>query len=459
MKTAHEAPLGRVPLALTPSPLRRAPRFVAASLLAALALGAALPGCDEASSDTRQLQASRVYEPIGRRIRWGTPAAERHGISARDFAGGSMGGAAAGGAGSMGDDAGVAGLHWSTPTGWKERPAAMFRDANFFVAGDERAECYLTTLGGDAGGLEANINRWRTQLSLPPLGAAEIAALPRLPWLGGSAASVDFSGHWQGMSGDQAEPDYRLVGLALVQPDSSRFLKMVGPADVIGRELAAFAGLAASFHDGSGHEHAATPASAPQPMPMPPQGLPPDHPPIGAVQQAGAPTGTPGAAAGGAAAGGATAAAAAGADVQGNASLTWRTPAGWTRGPDKSMREVTYFAGAGNAVECYVTLLGGSGGGLLANINRWCGQLGAPALTEADLVPLQRVSMAGTEGVIVRLERGPGATAPAGQDLLLGALCMLPDRALFVKLTGPADAVQAQRDALVQFAQSLQVVR
>jgi hypothetical protein len=397
--------------------------FVAAALL-----GATLAACDRPGDGEHQLESSRVYEPVGRQILWGAPPAQRYGISARDFA-------------MPGDDAAVGGLHWTTPAGWKERPAAMFRDANFFVAGDERAECYLTTLGGDAGGLEANINRWRGQLSLPPLTGEELAALPRVPWLGGLAVEVDFEGSFRGMSGDQTADGYRLVGLALMAPDRSRFLKMIGPREVIARELEAFRMLAGSFHEGAGHEHGEAPAPASAPVAMPPPsasttaGVTPEEAQV------------------------ADGAAGPGADAQGNASLTWRTPAGWTRGPEKSMREVTYLAGEGRAVETYVTLLAGTGGGMLENINRWCGQLGSPPLAEADLAALPRVTVSGVEGVLVSLPRGPGATAPEGQELLLGVLCQLPDRALFVKMTGPRDAVLAQQGALVEFARSIQALR
>jgi hypothetical protein len=122
------------------------------------------------------------------------------------------------------------------------------------------------------------------------------------------------------------------------------------------------------------------------------------------------------------------------------------------------MREVTYFSGEGRKVECSATVLDGEGGGLLANLNRWCGQMGAPALADADLAGLERVQVAGVEGVLVRLERGAGATADANAERLLGVVGQLPGRSVFVKLTGPRDAVDGQRAALLQFCDSLRVL-
>ena len=390
---------------------------LARTLLPAAALAAAgMAGCDD-GADEHQLSPPRIYEPVGRTIRWNASPAERHGISAEDFAGATGASTTAGDVAEPETD--EASLRWSTPAGWVELPPATFRDANFLVAGDERAECYLTTIGGEAGGLEANINRWRNQLSLAPLDEAAIAALPRVPWLGGDAVLVDFEGRWTGMLGDEASEDWRLVGLLRIGHDQSRFLKMVGPDEVVGPQIETFLALAGSFRVG-GEEGADV--------------APPD---------AGASAAAPPAAADGA---------------ERTEALAWRTPAGWMRTPDKPMREVTYVSGEGGRVECAVTLLGGTGGGVLANVNRWCGQLGAPELTEADLAALERVPVAGGEGVLVRLERGPGATAEPVQELLLGAVALLPERAVFVKMTGPREAVEGQRAALLEFCGSLEVL-
>jgi hypothetical protein len=139
------------------------------------------------------------------------------------------------------------GLSWETPQGWTERPPTSLRVANFRVAGDERAECYLTLLNGDAGGLAANVNRWRTQMSQPALSADEIAALPRCELLGREAVLLDVEGTWTGMSGADRAEGRRLVGALLVQPDGSAFLKMVGPAELIAGEVERFKAVARSL--------------------------------------------------------------------------------------------------------------------------------------------------------------------------------------------------------------------
>ena len=233
------------------------------------------------------------------------------------------------------------------------------------------------------------------------------------------------------MSGGQAQDGWRLVGLMLVQPGQSRFLKLVGPRDAIAPQVAAFRALADSFHEAG--ESAA-------------------HAPVAAEVSATAGPGPQDAA------GKPEEKVSHGVDGQRSQSLDWRAPPGWRRGPDKAMREVTYFAGEGDAVECYVTLLPGSAGGTLANINRWCGQMGAAPLGEDDLVHLERVAMADAEGLLVRIERGASPGAPDARERLEGVVCVLGDRTLFVKLTGSRAAVQEQHAALLDFCRTLQVV-
>jgi hypothetical protein len=63
--------------------------------------------------------------------------------------------------------------------------------------------------------------------------------------------------------------------------------------------------------------------------------------------------------------------------------------------------------------------------------------------------------MAGTEGMLVRLERGATPGAADARERLEGVVCQLGDRALFVKLAGSRDAVQAQHAALLDFCKSL----
>ena len=58
---------------------------------------------------------------------------------------------------------------WTVPDDWEELTPTTIRKGNFRIAGPDRvAEITVTAFPGDVGGLEANLNRWRRQVGLPP---------------------------------------------------------------------------------------------------------------------------------------------------------------------------------------------------------------------------------------------------------------------------------------------------
>ena len=70
-----------------------------------------------------------------------------------------------------------AGLTWTAPATWVSKPASAMRKATYTVNGDagETADLSITAFPGDVGGELANVNRWRGQIQLPPLSAADLA--------------------------------------------------------------------------------------------------------------------------------------------------------------------------------------------------------------------------------------------------------------------------------------------
>jgi len=376
-------------------------------ILCGLALAA---GCSQGPSVHGLADSGRVVEDARIDFEKTSSAAERFGLRTRREP-----------KAPMAAEEPASGMAWTAPAGWVELPSTSMRSANFRPAGDEQAECYLTLLAGDGGGLAANINRWRTQLALPGMSAREIEELPHSPMFGRDAVLVDFVGTWKGMSGSESREQWRLVGLLLVEPGGSAFLKMTGPDAVVAAERDAFRMLAGSFrpaggaHDPhAGHDHG----------PDDGHDHPHDFPPASDAPPAG------GSAANDTAAG-----------------FTFTTPQGWRRAPDRPARAFTLFAGQGEELECYVTTLAGEAGGALANVNRWRGQLGLASIGSAELASMPTVSMLGGEAVLVECD-GTAAS-------LLGASCNGPDGSVFVKMTGPRDLVRAQRAAFLAFCGSL----
>lgn len=279
---------------------------------------------------------------------------------------------------------------WKTPPGWVELPASSMRAANFRPAGDERAECYLTMLAGEAGGLTANINRWRSQLSLPGLSATDVEQLPRVAFFGRQAALVEAVGTWKGMSGSETKPDWALLGVTLVDPNGSVFLKMTGPKDTVASQREAFLALAGSFGgNGSGASTAAETVGG----------------------------------------------------------FTFELPNAWRRATGKASRSLSFWAGEGEVVDCYLTVLGGQAGGELANVNRWRTQLDLDSVDQAAVDALAPFTMLGRPAKIVEIEGAASAT--------YGITCMGDDKSVFLKMTGPVELVRKQRSAMLAFASSL----
>ncbi len=124
---------------------------------------------------------------------------------------------------------------WQLPKTWQQAPPRPMRIATFTVAGNTDIDCYLTSLSGKAGGVDANVNRWRDQLGLPPLSAEELAQLPQIDMLGRKATMVEAAGQFKSMDG-QTKAGWKLVGAVLDLDGQMLFAKMTGPEQAVGAE-------------------------------------------------------------------------------------------------------------------------------------------------------------------------------------------------------------------------------
>lgn len=80
------------------------------------------------------------------------------------------------------------------------------------------------------------------------------------------------------------------------------------------------------------------------------------------------------------------------------------------------MRLATYIApDPAGSIEVAVSRFGGRVGGDLANVNRWRGQMGLPAIDEAQMeATLTRFSASGFDGYEIRIEGTSGVMLAAG---------------------------------------------
>lgn len=135
-------------------------------------------------------------------------------------------------------------LSWNTPVGWTEAPAGSdatgmrLIDLRFGPNGE--GECYLAYMKGTAGGLEANVNRWRKQMGLPTMTEDELAKLPQKPLMKREASFVSFDGDYTAVGATVAAKDSRLMGLLQQAPEFMLFVKLVGPKELVIKNEAAF---------------------------------------------------------------------------------------------------------------------------------------------------------------------------------------------------------------------------
>lgn len=141
----------------------------------------------------------------------------------------------------------------------------------------------------------------------------------------------------------------------------------------------------------------------------------------------------------------------------GNRRFLWKLPEGWQEKPSSPMRAANFILEDSPTVECYITVLKGTGGGVAANINRWQRQMGQPALTADALDALPALQMLGQSATYVEIAGNyQGMTGAAQEDsMMLAVVCPLADETVFVKMTGSAAAVQKEIEKFKAFCTTL----
>jgi hypothetical protein len=92
----------------------------------------------------------------------------------------------------------------------------------------------ISKFPGEAGGQEANINRWRGQLGLSPISGAD-SSVSSLEIDGRKAYLVDIKGT-NARSGKQA----RMVAIGVPRSDETWFYKLLGDEAAVEKEKSAF---------------------------------------------------------------------------------------------------------------------------------------------------------------------------------------------------------------------------
>ena len=138
----------------------------------------------------------------------------------------------------------------------------------------------------------------------------------------------------------------------------------------------------------------------------------------------------------------------------GSDSLSWTAPTGWIAKAPGAMRKGSFTVKGADGAEAdlSITAFPGDTGGLLANLNRWRGQLALPPLADNQLDgALEHADANGLHFEIVDFT-GTAKGAPAR---IVGAVLSRPGETWFFKLMGPDALVASQKPAFLDFLRSV----
>jgi hypothetical protein len=301
-------------------------------------------------------------------------------------------------------------IRWKLPAGWEEQPPDQLRLGNFLLKGPNGAQAQTTIipLTGLAGTDLDNVNRWRGQVGLPPITEAEMNSQAEKAMIGATESPLfDLSGT---PPGKQAKS--RILVTLLRQSGVSWFFKMTGDDELVQANKGAFRDFlktiefvqpAADPHAGMQLQTLTAPMTAPTTEPA------------------------------------------------ASAKFNWEVPAPWKSLPPGPMQKAKFRATdkEGEKIEATVSSLGGEGGGLLGNVNRWRGQIGLGPIDAGELAKLTvATNWNGSAFTVVDLENSQNKTA------LCAVISSQKEETWFFKLTGEASLVAREKDAFLKFIQS-----
>ena len=305
-------------------------------------------------------------------------------------------------------------IQWKAPEGWKTLPAKEMRYAAFEVS-PEHPEVILTVipLPREANPLLANVRRWQTQVGLPESSEADLPKVATRIEIPPDAAAdtVDL----QGKDPKTGNPVRMLAAIA-PHDDQAWFIKLLGPADVVGKQKEKFDAFIRSiqFHahdDHAGHAHA--PGEPHKEGDGHDHGH--DHGPAKDVK------------------------------------LEWTAlPEGWAEDKvTQQFRLHTIKVGTGEqAGDLAVTRMSvQQAGPLMDNINRWRRSVGLPDTADPSAHQAKDLTIAGRPGFAIEV-KGPEKTVLTG-------LTEAGRQLWFFKLTGPSALVEAQRGSFESFLRTV----
>jgi hypothetical protein len=319
------------------------------------------------------------------------------------------------------DGGAVPGVHWTAPAGWEEQPASGFRKGSYLVRGADgkTADVSVISFPEAAGGLLANVNRWRDQLKLAPIADATQAG-KEMTVNGRSMFYADMASEAP-IAADGSKS--RILGGIFPAGAATWFFKMIGPETLVESQRDAFQQFLQSVHVDEA-------AAGPAPMTANTGGGNTNAPTPPQIEPA-----------------------------QGDA-VNYAVPPGWQEKPLSSMRLASFKAIGPNGKEADVSVISlpGIAGGDLANVNRWRGQVQLAPVDENTLAKTaEHVQANGHDYLMVDLVSDGPIGEKQEKQRILGAILDENGRAWFIKMTGDDATVAAQKNAFTDFLRGLKI--
>src|SRR5262249_1473797 len=108
----------------------------------------------------------------------------------------------------------------------------------------------------------------------------------------------------------------------------------------------------------------------------------------------------------------------------------------------------------GSTADVNISALGGDGGGLLENVNRWRRQLSLAPVLESDLEKLvSSLDVPGGKAILIDMNGTDAKTG--GPARLIGAIVPREDKTWFYKLMGNESVAEREKPAFIRFCQSV----
>ena len=136
----------------------------------------------------------------------------------------------------------------------------------------------------------------------------------------------------------------------------------------------------------------------------------------------------------------------------------WTVPKDWQPGKQSSMRRGSWVVNGpeGQTADIAVTVFPGDVGGQLANINRWRAQIGLGPVKESEVESMTTKLAAGdATATIVDFTNPTPATGGTFPQRMIVATISHGGDSWFIKMTGAAPLVEAQKQAFFDFVKSV----